>query len=492
MESKVEIIFDKGDQMGMTPRELIQNLPASEADWVGIRRVREVTTHMEFRNDFPEDNQQFIDQGWMIEVVVNGQSAYQAVQSDNQGDIYQAINNACLMAKSYAPFSLFPHQSRYRPNYQGRYQTKFQKGPNHIHFGEINNLLKQIGQKMKVHSSIVSRELSVTTIESQVDFASTTGADIEQMFFMLNKQIKSTASANSETQSRSSGMASNVHQVGLEDLEVEKLSFLAQQVAEQSVELLSATECPSKEMDLILAPDQLYLQIHESIGHPLEIDRILGDERNYAGWSFIRPSDFGKLQYGSQLLNVTFDPTVANEMASYAFDDVGDKATKEYIIKDGLLLRGLGGLESQGRSQLLGVANTRANSWNRPPIDRMANLNIEPGTSSFSDLIKDVERGVMMMTNRSWSIDDYRNKFQFGREYAKLIENGKLTKTLKNPNYRGITTPFWNKLKKVGDRSTFEVHGSLYCGKGEPNQIIRVGHACPPCLFEKIEVFGGA
>jgi predicted Zn-dependent protease len=167
-------------------------------------------------------------------------------------------------------------------------------------------------------------------------------------------------------------------------------------------------------------------------------------------------------------------------------------AQKEYLIKDGILLRGLGGLESQARSQVPGVANLRASSWNRPPIDRMANLNLEAGESSWEEIIGSTEQGVYMQSNRSWSIDDYRNKFQFGCEYARLIEGGKLTKTLKNPNYRGITANFWHGLIAVGDSNTREIYGTPYCGKGEPNQSIRVGHASPVCAFGNVEVFGGS
>ena len=196
--------------------------------------------------------------------------------------------------------------------------------------------------------------------------------------------------------------------------------------------------------------------------------------------------------YGSPLMNVTFDPSVSGEFASYRFDDGGNVATREYLIKEGVLLRGLGSKESQIRANVPGVANLRACSWNRPPIDRMANINLEPGGSSFEEMISNIESGVYMQSNRSWSIDDYRNKFQFGCEYAKLIENGKLTKTLKNPNYRGITNQFWRSLSQVGDRSTLGIYGTPSCGKGEPNQAIRVGHASPICAFDNIEVFGGA
>lgn len=173
-------------------------------------------------------------------------------------------------------------------------------------------------------------------------------------------------------------------------------------------------------------PDQMMLQIHESIGHPLEMDRILGDERNYAGTSFVKASDFGHLQYGSNLLNVTFDPGINEELASYSFDDDGTPASKQYLIREGRLLRPLGGALSQLRSGLDRVANSRACGWNRAPIDRMANLNIEPGDQPLEQLIGGIEHGILMRTNRSWSIDDARNKFQFGCEWGQLIENGEL------------------------------------------------------------------
>jgi predicted Zn-dependent protease len=224
----------------------------------------------------------------------------------------------------------------------------------------------------------------------------------------------------------------------------------------------------------------------------LEVDRILGDERNYAGWSFVKLDDFGKLQYGSKLMNATYDPTYTGQFASLGFDDGGLKAEKEYLIKEGLLVRGLGGKESQIRSGVPGVANFRASSWNRAPVDRMGNINLEPGDSTFDEIISSVKKGVYMESNRSWSIDDYRNKFQFGCEYGKLIENGKLTKTVRNPNYRAISNPFWRSLTMIGNKDTFEMYGTPYCGKGEPSQVIRVGHASPVCLFKDVAIFGGA
>jgi predicted Zn-dependent protease len=234
------------------------------------------------------------------------------------------------------------------------------------------------------------------------------------------------------------------------------------------------------------------LQIHESIGHPLELDRILGDERNFAGWSFVKPDMFGSYRYGSELLNVTFDPELREEAAAYAFDDDGTEARKEYLIRNGVLERPLGGALSQQRAGMPGVANSRASNWNRPPIDRMANLNIEPGDSSLDEMIGNIEHGILMRTNTSWSIDDHRNKFQFGCEFGQLIENGNLTQIVKQPNYRGISANFWRSLSAVGNADTREVFGTPMCGKGEPAQVIRVGHASPACVFSNVDVFGGA
>ena len=201
---------------------------------------------------------------------------------------------------------------------------------------------------------------------------------------------------------------------------------------------------------------------------------------------------FGTYRYGSELLNVVYDPTRPDQLASYAFDDDGQPAQREYIIERGLLKRPLGGVTSQVRAGLPGVANARACSWNRPPIDRMANLNLDPGESTFEEMVAAIQHGVYMETNCSWSIDDSRNKFQFGCERGQLIENGKLTQVVKNPNYRGISATFWRNLKMVGNQDMFRVMGTPNCGKGEPNQAVRVGHASSACMFADVEVFGGA
>lgn len=460
-----------------------------KADWIGLRAVTEHQTIRSARNGNFDPLALEQDQGIMVEVLVDGLFAYAGTSDLSPEGIRKASQRAYDQAKAMQQFCLFRFDDSVRPPSKGKYETPTKALLEPSKSPSLNDLAIELSLALKTSNKIINTTALLVSIEQNISFVSSSGANFAQTFHQRGVQLLATAQTGDCIQTRTNGFP--LIQGGDEFFDASRLTQQARQVGEEAIELSQAEECPTGAFDLILMPDQLYLQVHESIGHPLELDRILGDERNYAGWSFVKPEDFGHLAYGSPLLNATFAPFVSGELASYHYDDTGAPAVGHYLIKDGILKRGLGGLESQARSKLPGVSSTRATSWNRPPIDRMANINIEPGSSSLDAMISATERGILMKTNRSWSIDDYRNKFQFGCEYAQLIENGKLSKVLKNPNYRGITTPFWHKLKMVGDASTFEIHGNLYCGKGEPNQVIRVGHAVPACLFTDVEVFGG-
>jgi len=462
------------------------------ADWVGIREVYEANTTRLVRDEKPQANVRNLSHGIMIEVLAQGQFGYSATSRMDEASVAEAARKAYTQAVAASKYAVYSFTEDARPPNTGSYDSNAQKSIDSMSAGEMNEYLLKINRELKVSDKIISANAYGVVLDVSHRFVSSNGSDISQNFVITSFEMQATAQDGPETQTRSNGGRGNARQLGLEAFDEESALVTANQVGNQAVELLTAENCPTGNFDLILNPDQMILQIHESIGHALEIDRIMGDERNYAGWSFVNLEDFGKLQYGSEIMNVTFDPTVNTQLASYSFDDGGLKAEREFIIKDGKLLRGLGARESQIRSGVPGVANFRASSWNRPPIDRMANLNLEPGTSSLDEIISSVEYGVFMEANRSWSIDDYRNKFQFGCEYGRLIENGKFTKTVKNPNYRGVTNPFWRNLARVGDKSTFEIYGTPNCGKGEPNQIIRVGHASPVCQFKNVEIFGGA
>src|SRR5205823_13764461 len=326
---------------------------------------------------------------------------------------------------------------------------------------EVFELLEAESRAAGGDSRIVDWEASLDMRTATHRLVTSEGGDIVQRYRLAYPSISVTAHADGDTQNRSLNGDRGICQQGALEI-LERFGFVGsgRRVAEEALELLAAPNCPSGTMDVLLLPDQMTLQIHESIGHPLELDRSLGDERNFAGTSFVTPEMFGSYRYGSELLNVTFDPTRREQLGSYAFDDDGMPAERTYLIRNGVLERPLGGAISQMRAGVTGVANARADGWNRPPIDRMANLNIEPGDSTLEEMIAGIEHGVLMSTNSSWSIDDSRNKFQFGCEWGQLIEGGKLTTVVKNPNYRGISANFWCSLKRVGDESTLEVLGT--------------------------------
>ena len=477
----------------MDLKERLAKIDQTGADWIGLREVRESTTERTVRDGKPEENHTVTSHGYMVEVLVGGNIAYAASSDWSTSALQEAKDRALRTARSMANFGVHQFSTDQRPKSIGTFDSPFETPLREHSPRQISDLLIRACDNMKVSDKIVRRMSSARFIDSRHRYVSSNGTDVTQNFNLLSLDFSSTAQDGSNIQCRThGGLTANSYQMGLEGIKEETFLEKARQVAEESVELLSAEECPTETCSLVLNPEQMMLQIHESIGHPLEIDRIMGDERNYAGSSFVKLEDFGSLQYGSSIMNVTFDPTMQGEFATYDFDDNAHRASKEYLIKSGKLVRGLGGLESQVRSGVPGVANSRASDWNRAPIDRMANINLEAGSSSRDEIIGSIERGVLMLSNRSWSIDDYRRKFQFGCEYGKLIENGKITKTVRNPNYRGISVPFWNSLSMIGDSSTFQFYGTPYCGKGEPNQVIRVGHGSPLCLFDNIEVFGGA
>jgi len=341
-----------------------------------------------------------------------------------------------------------------------------------------------------------SASLRVTRHEQQLFVDGAPRIERSHRFVEPNLEATAVDGAMSQTRSLGGQYSGFTQQGGFEVVRASGLLGGGGRIAQEALQLLAAPECPTGVRDLLLMPDQMMLQIHESIGHPLELDRILGDERNFAGGSFVTLDLFGRYAYGSPLLDVSFDPGVPGEIAGYAADDEGEAARRVWLIRHGILQRPLGGGLSRARAAARGVALegaacARAVGWHRPAIDRMANLNVEPGDTPFEGLIEGVARGVLMRTNVSWSIDDARNKFQFGCEWGQLIEDGRLTTVVRNPGYRGVSATFWRSLARVGDAATVQVLGTPFCGKGEPGQIARVGHAAPACLFRDVDVFGG-
>lgn len=457
-------------------------------DW-SLRLVAETEEHLNVRRHTPEPPERHTRAGAFISVNDRGSCAYAATSELSLAGLRHALEQAQTLARQLRSLQLFNQPAPLAPAVSGEYRSRIEKPWTHWSLAEKYDYLAAANESLAADAAMVdwSAGLGYRRSDSLLCGPDTT---VRQTVEFLSPTLHAAANNGLETQSRSYG-TDRPAQAGLEHLEDIGFIAAATRIAHEALALLAAAECPTMNCDALLLPGQMMLQIHESIGHPLELDRILGDERNYAGNSFVDIDMFGRYQYGSEQLNVVFEPDVQHELASYAYDDAGTPARREYLIRNGILERPLGSTLSQQRASLPGVANARSSGWNRPPIDRMANINIEAGNQSLQDLIGSVEYGVLMDTNRSWSIDDSRNKFQFGCEYARLIRNGSLEEVLKNPNYRGISERFWRSLKAVGDASTYAVHGVHTCGKGEPNQALYAGHAAPACLFSGVDVFGG-
>jgi predicted Zn-dependent protease len=467
---------------------------APAVDFCSLRFVEEESEYLAVRQDVPEPPQLSRDRGVMVTVIDKGGLGYAATSDLSRAGIKSAMERAQRYADLTRGRSVTDYSSIRLPRPNGSYRSPVGTDPGKLSRKEKYELLAAEASQCRIDERIVDWEANLWSTRTRQSYVTADGGEVEQEFRYLVPNMSATAYANGESQTRTHGGRYNgfCRQGGLEILDEFGFRGSGREVAEGALELLAAPNCPSGSMDVLLMPDQMMLQIHESIGHPIELDRILGDERNFAGTSFVTLDMFGRYEYGSALLDVTYDPTRPEQYASYGWDDDGLAAEKQYVIRKGLLVRPLGGAISQARAGgIAGVANTRACSWNRAPIDRMANLNIEPGASSLEELVAAIDLGVMMRTNVSWSIDDSRNKFQFGCEWGRVIRKGRLAEVVKNPNYRGISATFWRSLSGVGNRSTFEVMGTPFCGKGEPSQVIRVGHASPPCRFSNVDVFGG-
>lgn len=463
---------------------------APKADFWSARFVSARSEQLCVRQGQVEPIEFTQDCGVHLTVIHQGGIGYAAVSNLTPQGIKAGFNQALQWAQLSSQYALF-NPIAINTSEHASFQSPIQTDPLDAPLASKIQRLKSAEKALKVDPRILDAQASLTTARVHSMFINSLGARIDQQFCYLVPNLAAVAHDGNITQYRTLNGGNVARQMGLELLDALEFEAQAERIGREALALLLAPNCPDATMDLLLMPDQMMLQIHESIGHPLELDRILGDERNYAGTSFVTLDMFGSYAYGSPLLNITFDPSPAHEFASYQFDDDGTRAERTFLIQDGILQRPLGSELSQQRAKSRGVANARASNWNRPSMDRMANLNLEPGNSSLEEMIGGIQRGILMSSNNSWSIDDSRNKFQFGCEWGQLIENGQLTQVVRNPNYRGISATFWRNLKQVGNAQTFEAFGTPLCGKGEPNQCVRVGHASPACVFADVQVFGG-
>jgi TldD protein len=321
-------------------------------------------------------------------------------------------------------------------------------------------------------------------------FVSSEGAEIDQTITHSGGGIEATAVADGEIQRRSfpNSFRGHIAAAGYEHIRALGLVEEAERTGREAVELLAAPDCPSIETTLVLDSQQMVLQVHESVGHPTELDRVLRMEEAYAGNSFVRPEDRGRLRYASDQVTITADATLAGGLGSFGYDDEGVPAQRIPLIEQGILQNFQSSRETAPVIGDRSNGTMRADGWQNLPLIRMTNINLEPGEGTLAEIIGDTKDGLFMSTNTSWSIDDQRVNFQFGCEIAWRIKDGRLTEMYRNPNYTGITTDYWGSCDAVGGREDWTVWGTPNCGKGQPGQVARVGHGTAPARFRNVRV----
>ncbi len=374
---------------------------------------------------------------------------------------------------------------------QGRYQTPVEIDPFSLSPETKLAELTAADQELARVQGIRVRRGNLTFIQEDKWFANTEGAYIEQTIFESGGGIQVIAVGGGEVQSRSYPSSAGRQQVtaGWEAVQAWDLPGNAERIAGEAVALLTADPCPRDlTTTLILGGDQVALQVHESCGHPIELDRVFGTEAAYAGTSFLTTEKLNSFQYGSEFVNLTAESQRPLGLGTFGWDDEGIPAQSTPIVKDGLFVGYL--MSRETASQLGKVSNgcMRASGWNRAPLIRMTNVSLEAGTWDLDDMIADTDQGIFTETNRSWSIDDKRYNFQFGTELGYEIKNGKLGRLLRNPTYTGITPQFWNSCDAVANSKHWKMYGTPNCGKGQPGQIAHTGHGAAPARFRDVKV----
>ena len=365
--------------------------------------------------------------------------------------------------------------------------------PFSVRVEEQLSLLLAIDAELRRNKGVTLAQTSMVFHRAHQIFVSSIGSVIEQTRTLSGAGFEAYSFREDEIQKRSyPNSFGGQHQLkGYELIHELELLKHAPRVAEEAVALHSADQCPEGKFDLILDSSQIGLQVHESIGHPIELDRVLGSEANYAGMSFLTLDKLNKLRYGSEIVNAVCDARLDHGpgLGTFAFDDEGVPAQSNDIIRNGQFV---GYMTSRETASAIGQPRSngtmRATSWARLPLIRMTNVSLMPGAQSLEEVFGGVSHAIAMETNRSWSIDDKRYNFQFGCEIAWEIRNGKRLRMLKNPTYSGITTEFWNSCAAIANRDHWTLWGVPNCGKGQPEQVIGTGHGASPARFHNIKI----
>ena len=454
----------------------------ADARAVTMRRQYVIT-----KNGQVDDLSDAESEGIGVRVLVNGAWGFAGEgRLDETG-----AREAALRATAFARAAPGSHQTSLAPlePQSGEYRTPVERDPFAVPLSEKVDLCLRAEDGMKQPDVKVTLAMVRAQRERKV-LVSSEGTAVEQELVECGGGIDVYAVRGDISQIRSypSQHAGVSGQGGWEFVESLGLDREAPRIGEQAVALLGAEECPPGRTTIVLSPEQVVMQVHESVGHPTELDRVYGTEAAYAGTSFLSPEDLGSLRYGSELMNVTADATTPLGLGTFGFDDEGVPARREAVVEEGVLRGFLSSRETAAQIGAGAGGSMRAEGWSRMPLVRMTNLHLEPGEGSFDDLLADIDDGLYLETNKSWSIDDKRLNFQFGTQIAWEIKNGKLGRMLRDATYTGVTPVFWGKLDAVAGPESWELYGLTSCGKGQPGQEAHVSHGAAPARFRDVEV----
>ncbi|OGP88230.1 MAG: peptidase C69 [Deltaproteobacteria bacterium RBG_16_48_10] len=459
-------------------------------DYADIRIVHRHFEEMEVKNGNVEALTYNEDFGFGIRLLYQGAWGFASSSKVTKREVETALKKALKIAKASSKVKgreiFFPLTSPVVDQYKTVYTTD----PFCVAIDTKLNLLLETEEILRRNKKVKISEAFMGSYKTEKTFASTEGSYIEQEIVETGAGLAATAIEEGELQVRSypNSFRGNFATKGYEWVESLRLRDHAPRVAEEAEQLLSAKPCPSKITNLILDSSQLALQVHESVGHPIELDRILGAEASYAGTSFLKPEMVGHFQYGSEQVNIVADATLPGGLGTFGYDDEGIRSQRVPIISRGILVSLLTSRETAHHLGKESNGTMRADGWNRIPLIRMTNINLEPGEWTLDQMIADTEEGVFLSTNRSWSIDDKRINFQFGTEIGWEIKGGRIGSMVRNPTYTGITPHFWNSCDAVANRDHWEMWGTPNCGKGEPGQVAHVGHGTAPARFRNVQV----
>jgi TldD protein len=474
--------------------DLLQELMAKadgRCSYAEARHVHERSEHASVLNGDVEDVSATESEGIGVRVRIGGGWGFAATREVSAAGAEEALARALAIAEAQPSAPATPLASAGEPA-RGHWEGPCDQDPFAVSLDDRLAHLFAAEEPLRGDERVVRTWAGCTAIRTTKAFASTEGAACTQVLTECGGGIQAVAVGDGELQVRSypSAHGGHVAAAGWEHLLELDLAGQAPRVAEEAVALLTAPVCSEDVTTLVIHGEQVALQVHESIGHALELDRILLGEASYAGTSFVAPTDLGSLRYGSELLNINADATAPGGLGSFGWDDEGVAGRRTPLIEAGVLQAALSNRESAAAIGLPASGGcARAQGFARQPIVRMTNVNLEPGEAgTLADLIADTDHGLYVENNRSWSIDDRRLQFQFACEVGREIRGGELGRLVRNPSYAGVTPRFWGSLDAVCSPGEWRLWGLMNCGKGEPGQSAHVSHGAAPGRFRNVQV----